>query len=244
MDWQEIFRDTWQTAMVFFSLLIFTRILGKTQVGQLTFYEYISGITIGSIAGSILSTDPEKLWSHYYDLVLFIVLTYSLSFITIKSRPLRKIIEGSPTVVIKSGHIIAENMRGMRFDLDELSGKLREKGIFDVSEVQYAIVETTGELSVIKKSDYQPLTKTDFNIHLADPALPVEIIMDGQIIEENLARQNHSRAWLEQQLAARNIAHPSQVTYAVIDSKGQLFISSQRSPSEERNQSSSQEKTD
>ncbi|MEN6412899.1 MAG: DUF421 domain-containing protein [Veillonellales bacterium] len=244
MEWQGIFRDTWQTAMVFFSLLIFTRILGKTQVGQLTFYEYISGITIGSIAGSILSTDPEKLWSHYYDLVLFIVLTYSLSFVTIKSRPLRKIIEGSPTVVIKSGHIIAENMRGMRFDLDELSGKLREKGIFDVSEVQYAIVETTGELSVIKKSDYQPLTKTDFNIHLADPALPVEIIMDGQIIEENLDKQNRSRAWLEQQLVDRNIAHPSQVTYAVIDSKGQLFISSRRSPAGERNQSSSQEKTD
>lgn len=242
MDWQEIFRDTWQTSLVFFSLLIFTRMLGKTQVGQLTFYEYISGITIGSIAGSILSTDPEKLWSHYYDLVLFIVLTYFLSFITIKSRPLRKIIEGSPTVVIKNGHIMAENMRVMRFDLDELNGKLREKGILDIAEVQYAIVETTGELSVIKKSDYQPLTKTDLNIHLADPALPAELIMDGQIVEENLQRRNHSRSWLEQQLAARNISHPSQVTYAVIDSKGQLFISP-RSPGNDPGQSSSPAKT-
>jgi uncharacterized membrane protein YcaP (DUF421 family) len=225
MDWQEFFRDTWQTSLVFFSLLILTRILGKTQVGQLTFYEYISGITIGSIAGSVVSADPDKVWSDFYDLILFVVLTYFLSFLTIKSRPLRKIIEGSPVIVIENGRILEENMLGMRFDLDELNGKLREKDVFDPAEVQYAIVETSGELSVIKKSDYQPLTKSDLNIHLPGPAFPLELIMDGEIIESNLHSPNYSKAWLEKQLAARNISDVSQVTYAAIDSKGQLFIS-------------------
>ena len=225
MDWQELLRDTWQTSLVFFALLVFTRILGKTQVGQLTFYEYISGITIGSIAGSVVSADPDKVWSHFYDMSLFFVLTYLVSLITIKSRPLRKMIEGSPTIVIENGRILAESMHNMRYDLDELNGQLREKGIFDLSEVQYAIIETSGNLSVIKKSDYQPLNKTDFGIHLTDPLFPVELIMDGEIIEDNLLKQNVSRFWLEKQLAERKITDIEQVTYAVIDSKGQLFIS-------------------
>jgi uncharacterized membrane protein YcaP (DUF421 family) len=224
MDGMEFLRDTWQTSLVFFSLLILTRILGKTQVGQLTFYEYISGITIGSIAGTVVAADPDKVWNDYYDLILFVVLTYFLAFVSIKSRPLRKIIQGSPTIVIEKGRILEDNMKGMRFDLDELEGKLREKGIFDPAEVQYAIIETSGELSVIQKSDYQPLTKSDLNIHLPGPAFPLELIMDGEIIEENFS-PSCSKAWLEEQLAAQNISDASQVTYAAIDSKGQLFIS-------------------
>ncbi|VBB09466.1 Hypothetical protein LUCI_4761 [Lucifera butyrica] len=225
MEWQEIVRDTWQTGLVFLSLLIFTRILGKTQVGQLTVYEYIGGITIGSIAGTVASSEPDKVWSHFYDLILFVLLTYFVSYLTIKSRPLRKVIEGSPTIVVKDGHILTENMRGMRLDVDELYGKLREKDVLDLAEVQFAIVETSGELSVIKKSDYQPLTKSDFNIHLSDPAFPVELIMDGEVIEDNLRKHSLSWDWLEKQLAAQDINDVSQVTYAGIDSKGQLTVS-------------------
>lgn len=224
MEWQEFIRDTWQTSLVFLSLLVFTRILGKTQVGQLTFYEYVSGITIGSLAANIAAADPDKVWSHYYDLVLLTVLTYLVSLVTMKNRPLRKLIEGSPTIVIENGRIIEENMHSLRYDLDELNGHLRQQGILDPTEVQYAILETTGDLSVIKKADYQPLTKSDLNIHLPDPSFPVELIMDGVIIERNLRKQNHSKAWLEKQLADRGIFDVSGVTYAVIDSKGQLFV--------------------
>lgn len=171
--------------------------------------------------------DADKVWNHYYDLILFVALTYSVSLVTIKSRPLRKLIDGSPTIVIENGRIIAENMHGLRYDLDELNGHLRQQGILDPAEVQYAILETTGDLSVIKKADYQPLTKSDFNIHLADPSFPVELIMDGVVIERNLRRQNRSQDWLEKQLAERNISDISQVTYAGIDSKGKLFVNQQ-----------------
>jgi uncharacterized membrane protein YcaP (DUF421 family) len=224
MEWSEFMRDTWQTSLVFISLLVFTRVLGKTQVGQLTFYEYISGITIGSLAANIAAADADKVWNHFYDLVLFVVLTYAVSVITLKSRPLRKLMDGSPTIVIENGSIVEETMHSLRYDLDELHGQLREQGVLDPAEVQYAILETTGKLSVIKKTDYQPLTKSDFNIHLPDPVFPVELIMDGVIIERNLHKQNHSKAWLKQQLSERSIRDISEVTYAGIDSKGQLFI--------------------
>lgn len=229
MDFNELLRDTWQTSLIFASLLIFTRLLGKTQIGQLTFYEYVSGITIGSIAGSIASAEAGKFWNHYYDLTLFVLLTYLLSLLTIKSRPLRKLIEGSPSIIIDNGLINKKNMKELRYDLDELSSQLREKGIFDISEVQYATIEPTGQLSIILKPDFQPLTKSDMNIHLPNPTFPVELIMDGQIIQENLDKQHLAPSWLETQLALRNIKSPANVMYAVIDSKGQLFISSKGS---------------
>lgn len=229
MDFNTMLRDTWQTSLIFVSLLVFTRFLDKTQIGQLTFYEYISGITMGSIAGSIASSDADKFWSHFFDLFLFFLLTYLLSFFSIKSRPLRKLIEGSPTVVIQNGSIIKKNMKTMRYDLDELNSQLREKGILDISEVQYATVEPTGQLSVIMKPDFQPLTKSDMNIHLPNLAFPVELIMDGQVIEENLEKKHLSHAWLTIQLTERNIESPAHIMYAVLDSKGQLFISAKGS---------------
>ncbi|MEL7633233.1 MULTISPECIES: DUF421 domain-containing protein [Sporomusa] len=224
MEWQEFIRDTWQTTLVFLGLLVLTRVLGKTQVGQLTYYEYISGITIGSLAANIAAADADKVWNHYYDLILFVALTYAVSLITVKSRPLRKLIDGSPTIVIENGKIIEENMGHLRYDLDELHGQLREQGVLEPAEVQYAILETTGKLSVIKKTDNQPVTKSDFNIHLPDPVFPVEFIMDGVVIEHNLRKKHRSQAWLEEELAKQNITDISEVTYAGIDSKGQLFI--------------------
>lgn len=225
MDWSEVFRDTWQTSLVFFSLLIFTRLLGKTQVGQLTFYEYINGITMGSIAATIAAEDSGKVWSHYYDLVLFVALTFCISTLTMKSRPLRKILEGTPTMVINDGRIIEENMHNMRYDLDELTSQLRQQGILDIDEVKYAILETSGELSVVKKMKSQTLTKNDINLHQADPALPVELVMDGAIVEANLKSHNKSHTWLKDQLLAQGVVSLSEVTYAVIDSKGKLYIS-------------------
>lgn len=229
MNWSDFLRDTWQTALVFITLLIITRLLDKTQVGQLTFYEYVSGITIGSLAGTIAASDADKVWSAYYDLILFAILTYIVSVCALKSRSFRKLIEGSPSIIIENGRIIKENMKALRFDLDELNTLLRSKDVIDISEIQYAILETTGEMSIIKKSAFQPLTKSDMNIYLPDPMLPIELIMDGEIIEENLKKQNLTHTWLEEQLAAHNIKSASRVMYGVIDSKGQLFISAKGS---------------
>ena len=229
MELNDLYRDIWQTILIFFSLLLFARILEKTQIGQLTFHEYISGITLGSIAGSMASAESDKFWSHYVDLSLFFLLTYLLSLVTITNRPLRKLIEGTPSLIIENGCIIKKNMKSLRYDLDELNSQLREKGVLDINEVQYATLESTGQLSVILKPDFQPLTKGDMNIHLPNPAFPLELIMDGEIITENLTKKNLSHDWLNKQLAERNIKSAANVMYAVLDSKGQLFVSAKGS---------------
>lgn len=225
MEWQEFLRDIWQTSLVFISLLAFTRFLGNTQVGQLTFYEYISGITIGSIAATVAASEPDKVWNHFFDLFLFIILTYFISLITIKSRPLRKVIEGGPTLMIRNGQILEENMRKLRYDMDELTSQLRLKEILDPSEVQFAFLETSGELSVIKKDSQQTVTKSDLAVAGSNPSLPIELIMDGEVLEDNLKRHQITLQWLQKQLNQQGIQKPEQVMYAVIDSNGQFFLS-------------------
>lgn len=224
MDFQEIWRNIWQTIFVFISLFIFTRFLGKTQVGQLTFYEYISGITLGSIAGNIVAAEQTEFWMHYFDLVLFSLLTYTIACFSMKSRLFRKIVEGEPTIIIENGIILKQNMRKLNYDLDELSTQLRTQGVLDISEVQFAIFETTGDLSIIKKIPDQPVTKNDLNIQDTLLSLPLELILDGEIITENLQKKNLSRDWLQQEVSNHGIDDMKHVLYAVINSKGELYI--------------------
>lgn len=226
----DLWRDTWQTSLVFISLLVFTRILGKTQIGQLTFYEYVSGITIGSIAANVAAADADKVWSHYYDLGIFVTLTYLISLITLKSRPLRKIIEGTPTVVIENGRILRDSMKGMRYDLDELHAQLRENGVMDITEVQYGIIETTGALSIIKKPLQQSVTKQDINVLVNSQNIPIELIMDGEVQTDALIQNNLTLEWLRSQLALRGILEPTEVFYGVLNSQGNLFLQTYSKP--------------
>jgi uncharacterized membrane protein YcaP (DUF421 family) len=219
-----IIRDIWQTALVFASLLVLARLLGKTQVGQLTFYEYICGITIGSIGASVVASEPGQLWNHYFDLLLFCALTYAAARLTLVNQPLRKLLEGSPTLIIENGRILEENMRGMRFDVAELMGQLREKGIFDVADVQYAFLETTGSLSIMKKAAAKTVTLQDLNIQQGESRLPVELIIDGEVLAENLPRAGVSAEWLRNQLAARGVRDQDKVVYAAFDSRGNFQV--------------------
>lgn len=227
MDLSEFLRNTWQTILVFIALFTFTRFLGKTQIGQLTFYEYISGITIGSIAGNIVAAEPDKYVSHFYDLILFVTLTYLLSFLTIKSRKARNIIEGTCTILIENGKILKDNMLQTRLDLDELNAQLRQQGILDISDVQFAILETSGTISIIKKSQQQGLTKEDIGIKSSDQFYPIELISDGEVLNENLHAHNISEEWLYAELSLQGIEKIEDVLYSVLDSKGKLFISKQ-----------------
>lgn len=224
VDFNEFLRDTWQTTLIFATLLVLARLLGKTQVGQLNFYEYICGITIGSISANIMAAEPGQVWSHYYDLLLFCGLTFLAARATLVNRPLRKMVEGSPTLVIDNGRILREKLMEQRMDVDELMGQLREQGIFDVAEVQYAVLETTGGLSVLPKAAYKPVVRQDLNIAAAEARLPLELVVDGEIVDDNLERAGVSRDWLRGELAARGIGGTDKVVYAVIDSKGTLQV--------------------
>ena len=150
MDW--FWMSTWKTVLAFILVLVYARLLGKEQIGQLTFYDYVTGITFGNIAAVLaLSRDDDTLHIVWV-LTLFVGIAFSMGYITLLSRPLRKIIEGEPVIVIHNGKILEKNMRKMRYNIENLTTQLREKGVFNLADVEFAVLETNGALSVQFKS--------------------------------------------------------------------------------------------
>lgn len=209
--------------LAFVSLLIMTRMMGKKQVSQLTFFDYVTGITIGSIASSMTVDLDIEAVSAWVGMIVWTLGVVLVSFIAIKSRVCRKIVDGEPTLVVQNGQILERNMRKLGYNLDDLLMQLREGGTFSLAEVEFALLESNGELSVLKKSQHQPVTPADLGIPTDYKGLSVEVVMDGKVIDANLKQMQLNKAWLDQQVRARN--HKLEdVFYAEIDTSGQLYI--------------------
>jgi uncharacterized membrane protein YcaP (DUF421 family) len=162
--------------IAFFSLLIFARLLGKKQISQLTLFDYILGITVGSMAASITTDLNSCAWPHWVGLLTWVAAGLAIDFLTTKSRYASKLIEGEPTIIIMNGKILENNMRKLRYNATNLMQQLRSKDIFDMSEVHYAILEANGELTVLKKPELQPLTPKDMNITVPNTGIGIELI--------------------------------------------------------------------
>jgi len=221
----EIIEVIVQTFLAFFAILIYTRILGKQQIGQLTFFEYINGITFGSIA-AVLATDvdPRRTLFHMIGLSLFAVLTFLSGYLAMRSRPLRKVIAGEPTVVIHNGKILEDNIAKMQYNMDELLIQLREKNVFDIGDVEFAIVEPTGGLSVQLKSQAKPVTREDLGVPSGYEGIAVELVMDGEVIHQNLRQVGLDETWLLDQLKQRGVKSLKEVPLAVLASDGGLYV--------------------
>lgn len=210
--------------IAFFTLLIFTRLLGKQQLSQLTFFDYVLGITVGSIAASLTTDLTSKAWPHWVGLVTWIAAVLAIQYITAKWRYASKYIDGEPTVVIMNGMIMDEAMKKMRYRLSDLMEQLRDKGVFDLSQVEFAILETGGKLTVLKKSQYQPVTAKDMNIKTKYNGISTELIYDGRVVENNLKQVNRDRKWLDRELKRLGISDISEVFYAALETSGKLYV--------------------
>ena len=208
----------------FFTLLIFTRILGKQQVSQLTFFDYVVGITIGSTASSLTTDLTSRAWPHWVGLITWSVLCFILQLITLKSKTAEKFLDGEPTIVITDGKILEESMKKFRYTIGDLLAQLRDKDIFDLADVDYAVLEKDGKLSVLKKPECEPVTPKDLNIKTSAASIDVEIIYDGSIVQENLVNINRNERWIMNNLKKRGINDASEVFLAIYNAKSGLHI--------------------
>ncbi len=209
--------------IAFLTLLILARILGKTQISQLTYFEYIVGITVGSITASMTVDLNIRPLSGWIGLVTWIVLAAVLEYVTIKWRWAAKILKGEPTVVVAEGQILENNLRIMRYEIDDILGLCRNKGVFDVSDLKVAILETNGDLSIQKWPDLRPLTPRDIGMAKGAEQLATELIYEGEIMEHNLHMLRLDRDWLETQLSTRDLSM-EEVAFAALDSEGKLYV--------------------
>ncbi|OOM81244.1 DUF421 domain-containing protein [Clostridium sp. BL-8] len=213
-----------RSVIAFFSLLIFAKILGKQQISQLTFFDYALGITIGSIAATLTTDLSSRAWPHFVGLFTWALLGYLMEYITEKWRYIAKYIEGEPAIVIMNGKIMEDVLRKMRYTAADIMALLRNKDVFDLSQVDFAIIEPNGQLSVLKKPDYEPLTPKDMNIVKAPSGISTELIYDGVLINENLRQLNKTEKWLTDQLKMNEVKDISEVFLATLTPSGSLYI--------------------
>lgn len=217
----------WETAvrtvLAFALIMLITRIIGKHTIARMTYHDFVASITLGAIVANLAFNTHIRVWHTVASFLIFSGIAYLTAFISLKSRKTRKWFAGQPTVVIENGKILENNLRKIQFSMDSLNQELREKDIFDPEEVEYAILELNGRLSVLKKPEYRPVTRKD--LHMPNPAktqFPVELIMDGKIMTDNLQKSDVSPQWLSQQLEKRGLI-PEEVFYAVRGTNGKLF---------------------
>ena len=220
--------DPWliliRAGVAFIALLIAARVLGKQTIAQMTYFDFIAAITLGAIGAGIAYHLEKNLLNVLLSLALFTAIVFLASYISLKSRKARKIFAGDPTIVIQNGKILEQNMAKMRYCLDQLNHHLRQSGVFDIGQVELAIIEPNGDLSVLKKSQYRPVTPADLKIPTQYEGLAIELIMDGQVIEKNLRENNLSRAWLTTALVQYGITNPKDVAYACLSTKGTIYF--------------------
>jgi len=223
IDFNEILEVLTHSLAVFFLLILLTRLIGKKFLAQMTFFDFVTGIIIGTIGGAYVTTEVEGIYVLLSPVILTILVIIT-GFFTLKSIPARKLIEGEPLVMVQNGKIYEKNMRKIRYNMDDLMMQLREKGIFDLGEVEFAILETHGQLSILKKSQYLPVTPRDLNISTRYKGASSEIIRDGRIVEQNLKQNNLNHEWLYNELASRNIKNIREVFLASLSTDGNLYV--------------------
>jgi uncharacterized membrane protein YcaP (DUF421 family) len=217
----EIFLRTTITFLVF---LLMARLMGKKQLNELTFLHYTTGITLGSIAAEIASKTHISFWNGITSLLWWSILTIIISYIGLKSAKARVIIEGQPVVIIKQGKILEDELRKLRLNMDDLSMLLRERNVFSTADVENAIFEPNGKLSIMLKRKKQPVTKEEQGIFTVRPRyIPMELIVDGNIVEKNLLEAGVSAEWLRNQLANSNV-EMKDTFYVELQEDGSLYI--------------------
>lgn len=185
---------------IMFLFLVMTLITGRRKVGEIPVFDFLVVITLASVVGADIA-DPEiEHLPTAYAVVVIILMQYLYGIIIMKSRKLGKLLTFEPVVVIENGQFVKANLKRLKYSIDTILMMLREKDVFDVSEVEFAVIESTGQLSVLKKSQYQPISASEIKLDSQYKGLSIPLIVEGEIYEQNLDNLNLSRDWLVEQL--------------------------------------------
>lgn len=210
---------------VFILIILFaiTKWLGKRQISQLSFFEYIAGMTIGDIGAQVSTGLDSKFFHGVFAILIFAVVPFFTGILSLKNKTARDFFEGKSTVLIKDGKILEDNLKKEKYTSDELLELLRGKNAFSVADVEFAVLEPSGELNVLLKKDRQPLTAKDISLKVPNEKEPQTVIMDGNVLDEPLSASGHNRAWLHSELEKLGVVIEN-VFLGQVDSYGQLTI--------------------
>lgn len=214
----------WEIPIIFLSLLLLTRLQGKKAISHLTYFDYITGIVLGDIASACLINETTTLMQSTTGLALFGGLSIIASIIGVKNRRVRLIAEGEPISIIKQGKVLEENTKKVQLDIDNLRMLLRKKDVFSIADVEFAVLETDGSLSVLKKAAKNTATREDLKLKTKKETPGIELIIDGRIDEQKIQEAKMTKKDIENILRQRKINSISDVSYMEITGDGKFYI--------------------
>lgn len=205
-------------------LFIMTKLLGAKQIAQLTFFDYAIGISIGSIAAELAANDDAEYLDILCAMVIYSLVAVGISIVTNKSIKARRFFTGASLILIDNGKIIRGNLKKAKFDINDLLAEARYSGYFNISDIQYAILEINGHISFLPKSDKRPIMPNDLGMKPQQEGLCANVIFDGKVMHENLKYAGKNKEWLDKQLEAQHVKRPEDVFLGICDDNGQLIV--------------------
>ena len=205
-------------------LYLATKLIGKKQAAELSLFDYIIGISIGNFGAEMIINMETPFTYGCIAIISFGIIAGLVNYIIIKNLKIRKIIIGTPTIVIQNGKLLFNNLKHSKMDVNELLEQLRIGGFFDISEVEYAIVEANGKLSIMPKVEYEPLKPLDMNIKVSKKDLVANVIIDSEIIKQSLLYMGKNVKWLEHELKIKGHTNLKNILLATLDIDNKLTI--------------------
>lgn len=218
------FNICFRTILVLIILFFITKMMGKKQISELNFFDYVVGITIGSIAADI-SLDIEKnMIAGIAALFIYGFISYIISFVSIKSILARRFFIGVPTVLVEKGKIIESGLKKSKIDVNDLLMEARENGYFNLDEIDYALMEVNGNISFLPKEKEKPVTKKDMKIKCSNEGLTVNAIIDSKYMVNNMKAINKDKEWLDHELKVNGYDNYDNILLATIDNNYKVTI--------------------
>ena len=221
LNFEELLTVTYRSVLSLATLFLVTKMLGKKQVSQLSLFDYVIGISIGNFAAEMTINLESATANGLLAVFLFGIVAYAISLFTMKSIALRRFFMSTPTILIEKGEILIEGLKKVKFDINDLLEVCRIKGYFDIGEIEYALMEANGELSILPKEEYRNVTLEDLNIYKTQKGLCANVIIDGKIMKENLKNINKSEEWLLTKIGNNDLTN---ILLATIDNKDKINV--------------------
>ena len=224
MDFMEALLIIPRSLMSLIVLFLATKLIGKKQVSELSLFDYVIGIYIGNFTAEMTMNLDGQYINGVVALMTFGVIAYLISLVTMKSIRLRRFFIGVPTIIIQNGKIIEKAMRHVMIDINDLLEQCRINGYYDLTQIEYAIMEANGKISIMPKADYRPLTPNDMNLKVQKEELQANVIIDGVIMQNNLENMNKSIDWLEKELKVKGYKEYNDIILAILDNNDKLTV--------------------
>lgn len=218
-----------RTVLIYVVMYLIIRLMGKREIGKLSVFDLVISIMIAEIAAIMIEDRERPLWEGLLPMGVLAATQILLALISLKSRTLRVLFDGKPSYLIENGKLNIKEMKKQRYTLDDLMLQLRENKVMNVADVEFALLESTGKLTVTTKEEFNKAKQTDSQtmgekVNVRYEGLPIPLVMDGKVQEENLQKIGQNRFWLHRELQKRGVKSVKDVFLCTLDHRGRLYI--------------------